>query len=733
MEKTQREDHASQEAPFELDVRLYVDAIRKRWMLVSALVVLCTAAGFFYASRQVKLYRARTSIVIETSTPRVLTGVQDVVPVGNGAWWANEAFFKTEHEIMRSRAVSERVAAVLDLRNDDAHNGLSLIAEKEAREEARSQLDAAGIVSGLFQVKPDLESRVVWIEVVHRDPAFAAKVSDAVAQAYVDTNLERRLDGTREARSWLAVQHQQLRQKLEASEDALHAFMMENNVLNASLESQRDEVTQRLRSFIGRLAEVEGSRIGLEGDVRLLEKLQEQPGLVDSLPEVQQAPVIAAYKKRAIELETQRKALSARYQALHPKMVALDEQIGLVQSRLNHELAAVVKAKERKLQNMTRSERGLRRAIAKEREREADMNRLALQHGRLKREVETNSALYEMVTARMKETDLTGMMRFNNVRVLDKAGVPAMPFSPNLRRSTILAFLLSVLLGVGAAIALELMDQTLKSASDIDVHLETPFLGVLPAIDGPSANGKVAELAALQRRDLYVLDNPKSSTAECSRAIRTNLLFMSPDRDLKMLAVTSAMPREGKTTAAIGMAITMAQAGSRTLLVDTDMRRPRLHRSFGVPNDVGISSVIVGGSALDDAVKQTEAENLELLVCGPLPPNPAELLHTQRFVDVLTEMREKYDRILFDTPPVGAVTDPVVLSTLVDGTVLVVKANATIRAQAKQALRALRDANARVLGCILNDVDLQSRTSGSYYASYYRYGSYYGERDGANS
>jgi capsular exopolysaccharide synthesis family protein len=207
---------------------------------------------------------------------------------------------------------------------------------------------------------------------------------------------------------------------------------------------------------------------------------------------------------------------------------------------------------------------------------------------------------------------------------------------------------------------------------------------------------------------------------------------MSPDRPLRTLVVTSPAPQEGKSTTAVMTAITMAQAGSRTLIVDTDLRKPRLHRVFGIDGDVGISTVLLGQSTIEEATQRTEVPNLDVMVCGALPPNPAEILLSEKFKDLVTQLAVRYDRIVFDTPPMGPVTDPAILGTLVDGVVLVTKCEKTTKTSVKQAMRALTDANARVFGVILNDVDVTSkRYSGAYYAYYRKYGGYYGEGDEA--
>lgn len=705
-----------QEAEEAVDYRRYLEGLRKRWWLVAVCLVVAVAAAAVWSLRQPKLFRAVSVVAIETATPQVLTGVADVNPITAGSWWGNDAFYEREYLVLKSREVARAAGARLGL----------IVPTPDA--------DLADEVVGRYSLEPDKKAAgVVRLTVTDTDPQAAADLANAVAETYAEQNLERRIDGNREAGTWLGLQHRDLKKKLEASEDALYGFMEDNDVLNASLESQLSEVMQRLNAFNGQLAGVQADRIRSKLERDALQQARENPALLDSLVDIQKAAVVSTLKSKLIDLKTTYSELSARYQAAHPKMATLQEQIELVEKELLREIDAVMLSSQRQEASLEETERGLKVAIADERQREARLNKLSLDFKRLQRDVETNERLYEMVTSRMKEADLTGAMRFNNVQVLEPARVPKAPFKPDLKRDLAIGLMLGLLLGISLAIGLELLDNTLKTQEDVERTLDVPFLGLLPVIEGTGKEGSPTT-ENLQQRDLYVLRNPKSSPAECARFIRTNLMFMGTDRPLQTLVVTSPSPQEGKTTTAVSLAGTMAQAGSRTLLVDTDMRRPRLHRIFGFSNDVGLSSVIVGDAKLDAVIRPSELENLDVLVCGPTPPNPSELLHTRGFADIVEQLRDRYDRILFDTPPVGAVTDPVIIGAQVDGVLLVLKCQKTSRDSAKQMLRALQDANAHVVGAIFNDVDLTSRRYGASYYQYYRkYGGYYGESDGAEA
>jgi len=354
-----------------------------------------------------------------------------------------------------------------------------------------------------------------------------------------------------------------------------------------------------------------------------------------------------------------------------------------------------------------------------------ELAQLEVEYKPLVRENEDNQNLYRLLSQRAKETGLTGLIKSNNVRILDP-GVPGkVPVKPRVFLTLALAVIAGIVLGFASALGAEGFDNTVKDQEQAESLIGVPVLGMIPLID----QGSDAKLSASdqQKRDLGVFHDSRSAAAEACRSIRTNLLFLSPDAPLKSLVVTSPGPREGKTTTAISLAVTMAQAGAKVLLVDTDLRRPRLHRVFGRNNDEGISKMIVGEGTLEQSVHHTEVPNLDLLACGPLPPNPAELLHTNKFKEIMADCARRYDRVIYDSPPTSAVTDPVIIGNLADGVVLVIRAAHTTRDSAIYARRQITDAKAKILGTIVNRVDPSNRYYNYHYSRYYRsyrYGAY---------
>jgi capsular exopolysaccharide synthesis family protein len=302
------------------------------------------------------------------------------------------------------------------------------------------------------------------------------------------------------------------------------------------------------------------------------------------------------------------------------------------------------------------------------------------------------------------------MMQMSNVRVLDRAEAPEKPTSPKPLRNLVLAVAIGLLAGIGLAFLVEALDTTITTREHIEERLAIPFLGIIPTIERDKSE---------HGTDLFVHEHPQSAAAECLRSIRANLLFMSPEKALRTILVTSSSPGEGKTTAAILLAEIMADAGHRVLLIDADMRRPRVHKVFRLAVESGLSSLILGDGRLDSVTRATNIKNVDVLPVGPIPPNPTELIHTAAFKAILAAAAERYDRVIIDSPPAGVVADAVVISTQVDGTLFVLRAGETSRDAALRSVRALADVNARVFGAVLNALDIQRERYGRHY--YYGY------------
>ena len=386
-------------------------------------------------------------------------------------------------------------------------------------------------------------------------------------------------------------------------------------------------------------------------------------------------------------------------------------------------------AVERDLTILIRQEAGEARLFEAARRQAVELNMKEIEYHRLDRSRDQNEKLFGVLLSRMKEADVARMMKVNNIRIIDNAAVPKGPIRPRPLVNLGIGVLSGLLLGVALSWGREQMDRSLKTPEDVEEKLGVTFLGLLPAFSEDReklVSGKKPRPSRRRRPEsselppeLVVHEAPLSGIAEAARSIRTNLMFMNPDRPYKRLLVSSAAPAEGKTTVACSIAIALAQGGQRVCIVDCDLRRPRLHRIFGRSGDAGVTNVIVGDATVDEVAKPTMIENLWSVPAGPTPPNPADLLHSDRFKNFLSDLSDRFDRIVIDSPPVVPVTDSAIISTLVDGTVFVVRAFATSRHMSRQGLRTLRDVDSPVVGVVLNAVNLSSREYSYSYQYYY--------------
>ncbi|HEY0839270.1 MAG TPA: polysaccharide biosynthesis tyrosine autokinase, partial [Vulgatibacter sp.] len=485
-------------------------------------------------------------------------------------------------------------------------------------------------------------------------------------------------------------------------------------------------LSKRLNTLSESLTSVMARRVELESALAEAERAKKENPADElwarKLRLVASNSLLGELRKEYAKLEGEATAMNERYLDQHPARITAHEKLAKLKERIVDEMNTAVAQLRSEHREILGTQVQLEQLIEGLKSESFEVNKKEIDQRKLQREKENNERLYDLVLARMKDADLAVMLKANNVRLLDAAVAPLKPVKPRPALVLALAMMLGLFGGVGAAYLAEMLDNTLKGEDEVEQLLGVPFLGMLPSL--APAGAKKELRADDPARDLYVARNPKSAPAEAIRSVRTNLLFMAPDRDLKRILVTSSSPQEGKSSVALNLAVAMAQNGSRVLLMDTDMRKPRLHRALGVSNERGLSSLLVNAAKISDSVKSTEVAGLSVLPCGPVPPNPAEMLHTPRFRELLEELSADFDRIILDSPPVVAAADAAVLSSQVDGVVYVARFKKTTKDLARRMMRNLHDVNAPILGVVLNDVDLNSQEYGYY--SYKRYG-YYGD------
>jgi len=707
-------------------------ARKRKWVVV---VFMAGVVGLVtvWLSRTPRIYRATATLEINATPPRYLgTNVQEVAESANTGYWQSKEFLETQSQIIRSRAVSQRAADKAGLAQDADFLGLAGVADPAERARRMARVDAAAVLQRALKVETVKDTRILRVSVEDRSPQRARRLADALAEAYVEQNLDRKIDTTRGASRWLADQLDGLKDQLEKSELRLYEFKRDNDILAASFEDRQSIVSQRLGALNDALTRQRTRRAELDARVRTLAEARRRVagGELDALEAVApvaQSTLITTLKLRLLQLGEEQAETAGRYLDRHPRRLAVEERLVQGRAALQREIDKLVRTAEADAAEAVETDRQIVRLIDAAKSEQFALSKRSLDYTKLRRDQENNQRLYDLVLQRLKEADLSALLRTNNVALLDAAQLPVKPAWPNRRVTLVVAVLVGLVGGLALALLLERTDNTVRGPDDLERTLGLPFLGLVPTIF-EEGQDRLPTAERARNRDLQVHRQPKSSVAECVRSVRTNLHFMSLDKPIKRVLVTSAGPQEGKTTVAINLGIAMAQAGSRTLLVDTDMRRPRIHRPFGLSHDRGLSSLLLGAARPEEALCETPVPGLHVLPCGPIPPNPAELLHTARFKQILGDLDTRFDRIILDSPPVAAVADGLILAGDADGVVLVVKAGVTPRDVARRARRALDDVNARILGVVMNDLNLASRAYGYYYYYYQRYGYAHGEK-----
>jgi capsular exopolysaccharide synthesis family protein len=715
--------------------------IRKYWATTVATMVAVLLTTTFYTLGQTKVYEASTTLLFDPSPPRPLgKQIDTIFDHGNGTYWNNREYYETQYKVLQSMRLALSVVQQLNLQHDAAFLG-NLPSGPALPPANANPEDAAQVLRSRLTVLPVKESRVATLRFSDTNPERAQRIVNAIADKYVEQNLENALASAGTAVEWLHGQLDTLKSDLEKNEMALHDYKFQKNILSVAFDDQSNMLREELKQLSTVLTAVRTKREETAARRDELLAISREDPINLPATELLQSPFLQQHRQQYLNDIRERDGLIAAGKGKdHPDVASLRARIEVSRKALLNEIQNIQNGVESDLGTITRQESGLSKLYERAKAQALDLNLLEIEYNRLDRSKNQTEKLYSLVLERTKESELTQMMRANNIHVLDRALLPRSPVRPQVPMNIGLGALGGLALGIAMALGRGLLDRTLKTPDDIQRVLGLPFLGLLPKIEDGSGGvyyGKKKRrsrksLKDVKNRELIVHELPASGIAEASRAIRTNLLFMAPDNPHRVLLVTSAGPAEGKTTVACCIAIAMAQAGQRVILIDCDLRRPRLHRIFGRTSEVGVTTEVLTESSVLGNEEQlerlkTEIPNLSVLPAGPIPPNPAELLHSERFKGFLAQVSGNFDRVVIDSPPLIAVTDGTILSTLVDSTVLVVKAFATTKEVCRQAMRALIDVGSSTAGAILNYVDLDRHEYKYYHYYYRRYGNYYAE------
>jgi capsular exopolysaccharide synthesis family protein len=697
---------------------------RYRWWIV-ATTVLVTSIVVLLTLRLPKAYQATVVIEYDPKPVSPLGSSVEDVSTQISHYWMSREFFETQNLIIKSRAVAERVVDRLGLTSDPSFWGQ----EEDPGWIPVPREVAAQKLQSMLSVDPVKETRLVRLHVRDTNPERAATLANNIADTYIEKTMEDKLGSVASAADWLVRQLESTRDSLNESEHALHEFKKQHNVLSVSLENRQSLLAEEIREYNERLTETRARRIELQARLERLKRSRSNPAAVrDGVGDGDSQ--LDALRETLRAKTTERASLSGRYGDSHPTIVRLDREIAAVRESIDEEIDTLIEAAEDDLREIQSVEAGLSKAQEHAQKAGLELNLREIEYSRLNRQRDTSSKLYDLLLQRSAETNLTQLLRTTNVRVVDRALVPKAAVSPVLALNLFGGLLGGLLLGLGIAFVLGRMDRRVQDVADVE-QLGLRVLGVFPKVGDSEGEASPSTSRGRRRQtevaadhiDQIVGSQPMSLPAECCRTIRTNLVFMAAESPSKTMVVTSASPRDGKTTVATNVAIAFAQSGQRVLLVDADLRRPRIHKTFRLEEETGLTSVLVGEKKLSDVTRDVDIDGLSVVTCGPHPPNPAELLHTPQFARLLAEAESRYDRVIFDSPPLCAVTDAAILAPQCGGALLVIRALSTTRDSIAASMRILEGVQANILGGVLNNVD-PSRGSRSYghggYYSYYR-------------
>jgi succinoglycan biosynthesis transport protein ExoP len=758
------------DAETEVNLLDYWRAVRKRLWLVISIVVLVGMLSLIYVARKPDIYQAGSRVQVDLENNAALVGKAPYVfgPTND------PVYFNTQLQILVSPGLMRRVVKTLDLEHNpeffkgnstqnrstwqtikrmiglggrdktdinakpkdelQLRNTVAAATSHEDLAEAKRLAPYVNAILGGLKVEPVKETRGLYketrlidISFTHTDPEVASKVVNAIAETYVYNNLEKKSETNATTGDFLQKRIAELQQQIRGDEERLVNYSKNNQII--SLDANQNTVVERLNGLNRQLLDAENARILAESQYNAARV----PGKASALAEADEKQANESETKAA-DLRQKRALLLVDATEEAPEVKEIDQQITELDRQVKeirgHKSNTLLTNLETQYRQTLEREQALRKSFEQQRSETVTQNEAAINYRIIQQEIETNKTLLDNLLQRSKENDVIMASKPNNISIVDYAIAPDGPIGPNRPRTVLIAIFLSLGLGVGLALLLEYLDDTVHSTDEVERLLHLPALAVIPSALGPGRRRLLGGSGTLQKRNGNPSDNPellmnvdtRSPLAESYRHLRTSVLLSTAGRAPRSLLVTSSLPGEGKTTTAVNTAVSLAQTGATVVIIDADMRRPRLRSIFGLSDRAGLSSILSSEMPEADVlamVSKEESTGLNVLTAGPIPPNPAELLGSDQMRRLLDTLQSQFNHVVVDSPPVSSFTDGVLISSMVDGVLLVVHGGKSSRHVVKRSRQLLQDVGAKIFGVVLNNVNLQSN-------DYYYYQRYYG-------